>query len=125
MAFLPSGNITLGEKTSKTHFCLQAWQSLGGQLDLHAVPKNRNALHVIRRAELEEALERLQRIVAAIDSEAEQAPPNTVEKAFKHFDSPATSGLPSPKLADAVSSGKIVTRRRMASHLRPIPYPLR
>lgn len=70
-------------------------------------------------------MERLQRIVAAIDSEAEKQPPNTAERAFKPADSPAASGLPSPKLADAVSGGKIVTRRRIASHLRPIPYPMR
>ncbi len=70
-------------------------------------------------------MERLQRIVTAIDLEAEKKPPNTVEKAFKPADSPTASGRPSPKLADAVSAGKIVTRRRIASHLRPIPYPMR
>lgn len=78
----------------------------------------------LHRAELEETLDRLQRIVSAIDADAEMAPPNTVERAFKPADSPASSGQPSPKLADALSSGKIVTRRRIASHLRPVPYRL-
>lgn len=89
------------------------------------------------RAKLEEALERLQRILAVMAADAQQAPPNTVERAARGLATPAAAvkaaartglaaaseGTPSPKLAEAVSSGKIVTRRRIASSLRPVPYP--
>ena len=91
-----------------------------------------------RRAKLEDALERLQRIVGAMAADAAQAPPNTVERAAKGLATPVAGGVPaaaaaatagggeatpSPKLAEALSSGKIATRRRIASHLRPVPYP--
>jgi hypothetical protein len=86
---------------------------------------------LLHRAKLEEALERLQRIVAVMAADAEAVPPNTVERAARGLATPAATplaacmadGTPSPKLAEAVSSGKIMTRRRIASSLRPVPYP--
>lgn len=89
------------------------------------------------RAKLEDALERLQRIMSAMAADAAQAPPNTVERAARGLATPAAGGVPvaaaaaaegeegtpSPRLADALSSGKIATRRRVASNLRPVPYP--
>ena len=91
---------------------------------------------VMCRAKLEDALERLQRIMSAMAADAAQAPPNTVERAARGLATPAAGGVPavaaaaegeegtpSPRLADALSSGKIATRRRMASSLRPVPYP--
>ena len=85
------------------------------------------------RAKLEDALERLQRVMSAVAADAGQALPNTVERAARGLATPggvpapaaaaAVEGTPSPKLAEALSAGKIATRRRVASNLRPVPYP--
>lgn len=77
-----------------------------------------------RRAELEEKLDRLQRIVGEIDQEAQpSAAPNTVERAARGM---VTPGKASPKLAEAMSGGKIATRRRALTNMgRPVPYPLK
>ena len=111
------------------------WSFLNTVLHVHVLAHL--VAHPVPRAKLEEALERLQRIMAVMAADAEQAPPNTVERAARGLATPAAAvkgpvstgapaapeGAPSPKLAEAVSSGKIVTRRRIASCLRPVPYP--
>lgn len=81
------------------------------------------------RAELEEKLERLQRIVGAMDGEARTpTAPGTVERAARGLASPgapAAADMPSPKLAQAVTGGKIATRRKALTNLgRPVPYHL-
>ena len=77
------------------------------------------------RAELQEKLERLQRIVEVIDREAQAAAagePGTVERAAGGMGTPGPQDRRSPRLAEAVSAGKIATRRRAMAGLRPVPY---
>ena len=77
------------------------------------------------RAELQEKLERLQRIVEVIDREAQAAAagePGTVERAARGMGTPGPQDRRSPRLAEAVSAGKIATRRRAMAGLRPVPY---
>lgn len=83
---------------------------------------------MLGRAELEEKLERLQRIVTAMEGEAQpgQFAPGTVERAARGLATPGhAEGVPSPRLAEAVSGGKIAARRKVMSGLRPVPYSLR
>ena len=81
----------------------------------------------MRRAELEEKLARLQRIVGAMNAEEPAAEPGTVERAARGMATPGPAGgMPSPKLAEALSGGKIATRKRALTKLaRPVPYALR
>ena len=84
---------------------------------------------MVCRAELEEKLERLQRIVGAMDSEVRTpAAPGTVERAARGLatpGAPAAADMPSTKLAQAVTGGKIATRRKAMTDLwRPVPDPL-
>ncbi len=81
------------------------------------------------RAELEEKLERLQRIVGAMDGEARMpAAPGTVECAARGLatpGAPSAADMPSPKLTQAVHGGKIAVRKKAMTNLgRPVPYPL-
>ena len=81
------------------------------------------------RARLDEALERLQRVIEAVAGEARRGPPCTVERALRGsvLRAPAaTAGEhPSPKLELAMGSGRIATRRRAAKDLgQPLPFPL-
>lgn len=80
--------------------------------------------HVVCRAEVDDSMKRLARVLRAMNSNQKLVPPNTIERAFRPPDSPAASGVPSPQLANALSAGKISTRRRIANRLRPVPYPL-
>ena len=77
-----------------------------------------------RRAELEEKLDRLQRIVGEIDQEAQPSAAHiTVERAARGM---VTPGKVSPKLAEAMSGGKIAMRRRALTNLRrPVPCSLK
>ncbi len=69
-------------------------------------------------------MSRLARVLSAVKAPPEPLAPNTVERAFRpSFDDP-DAGVPSPQLADAMGSGKIVTRRRVGHNLRPMPYPV-
>ena len=77
------------------------------------------------RAELQEKLERLQRIVEMIDREAQAAAagePGTVEQAARGLGSPGPQDMRSPRLAEAVSAGKIAMRKRAMAGLRSVPY---
>ena len=81
-----------------------------------------------RRAELEEKLARLQRIVGAMNAEEQPAAePGAVERAARGMATPGPAGgVPSPKLTEAISGGKIATRKRVLTNLaRPMPYALR
>ncbi len=79
------------------------------------------------RAELEEKLARLQRIVGAMNAEEPAAEPGTVERAARGMATPGPAGgMASPRLAEAVSGGKIATRKRVLTNpARPVPYALR
>ena len=81
------------------------------------------------RARLDEALERLQRVIEAVAGEARRGPPCTVERALRGSVPRAPAGTageqPSPQLELAVGSGRIATRRRAAKDLgQPLPFLL-
>ena len=68
------------------------------------------------RAKLEEASERMERVVTAFEGESCRPSPKTIERVLLR-------GGVSPALKHAVESGQISTRRRAARDLRPVPYP--
>ena len=81
------------------------------------------------RARLDEAMERLQRVIEAVAGEARRGPPCTVERALRGsvLRAPASTlgEQPSPKLEAALGSGRIAMRRRAAKDLgQPLPFPL-
>lgn len=74
------------------------------------------------RARVEEALTRMQRIVRAMEDERGRRSPCEIEKAIL---SPITNdkeSYESPKVREAVSTGKINTRRRIARATLMSPY---
>jgi hypothetical protein len=86
------------------------------------------------RARLEDAADRMQRVVAAVAAERARPPPNTVERAVLGRATPegaGPAGLPdgvdadgtmSPSLRHALESGQISTRRRGGRDSRPLPF---
>ncbi|PSC75460.1 hypothetical protein C2E20_1186 [Micractinium conductrix] len=78
------------------------------------------------RARLESATDRLQRVVAAVAADVNRPPPGTVEKAMlgKTPARPSGENVPavSPLVQQALESGQISTRRRVARDVQPVPF---
>lgn len=82
------------------------------------------------RAQLEQAADKLQRVVAAVAADINRPPPSTVEKAVlgKTPGKPAAPAdlenqpAVSPLLQQAVASGQISTRRGATHDVQPVPY---
>ncbi|EFN57488.1 hypothetical protein CHLNCDRAFT_143020 [Chlorella variabilis] len=88
------------------------------------------------RARLEQAADKLQRVVAAVAADINRPPPNTVERAVlgKTPGRPAEAAAAevgaaeenepgvSPLVKQALESGQISTRRRVARDVQPVPY---
>ncbi|KAL4437965.1 hypothetical protein ABPG77_004186 [Micractinium sp. CCAP 211/92] len=88
------------------------------------------------RARLEAATDRLQRVLAAVAADINRPPPNTVEKAvlgttpgrLAATSEPAAGGENdephlSPLMQQAMESGQISMRRRVARDVQPVPFP--
>ncbi|DBB10735.1 hypothetical protein WJX82_006666 [Trebouxia sp. C0006] len=73
------------------------------------------------RAKLEEALERMDRVVHAIERDTAQASPYTAQLAVQLDDSDAADSV-SPALQQALQSGKVVTRRQLTKDVNPVPF---
>ncbi|DBA81468.1 TPA: hypothetical protein ACH3X1_007250 [Trebouxia sp. C0004] len=73
------------------------------------------------RAKLEEALERMDRVVHAIERDSAQASPYTAQLADQLADSDAAATV-SPALQQALQSGKVVTRRQLTKDVNPVPF---
>lgn len=73
------------------------------------------------RAKLEQALERMDRVVQAVERDNVQASPYTAQLADQLGNNDATDSL-SPALQQALQSGKVVTRRQLTKDVHPVPY---
>ncbi|DBA90966.1 TPA: hypothetical protein ACH3X2_004178 [Trebouxia sp. C0005] len=73
------------------------------------------------RAKLEEALQRMDRVVHAIERDSTQASPYTAQLAVQLDDGDAADSV-SPALQQALQSGKVVTRRQLTKDVNPVPF---
>ena len=97
---------------------------------LHGVPsvqstacKGRHLSRLFdRSAKLEEALQRMKRVVSAVEKECSRPSPMTIERVLSERSLGNSVYDISPAFKQALDSGKISTRRRAARDLKPIPY---
>ena len=75
----------------------------------------------VRRAKLEEALQRMDRVMAAFVQASQLPSPKTAERVLLRRASSSQAGM-SPAFRLALESGQISTRRRIARDLGAVPY---